>query len=171
MASKSKTKGSTWEREISQNLSKLYNENFRRVPTSGAFVGGKNSSRKASMGSNQIQATKGDIIPPDTWKYWNCEAKNYNELPFHQLVTGKCNQIDTWISQVFDAADQDDLNIILIKISRKGRYVLVQSEHNWLGNSHIAYVSDKHGSWKLFDYDEFWSTNVELVKEISEKSS
>lgn len=46
MPSKSKTKGSSFEREIAVYLSNLYKESFVRVPNSGAYTGGNNSHRK-----------------------------------------------------------------------------------------------------------------------------
>ena len=46
MSSKSKNKGNNWEREVANNLSTLYKESFIRVPSSGAYVGGKNNVRK-----------------------------------------------------------------------------------------------------------------------------
>ena len=40
MSSKSKAKGSGWERDVCQTLSELYDDNFMRVPNSGAYTGG-----------------------------------------------------------------------------------------------------------------------------------
>ena len=89
MASKSKTKGKGFEREVCNILSELYNDNFERVPHSGAFVGGQNAVRKSTLTENQIKAFKGDIIPPDHWNYFNCECKNYADFPFHHLLQEK----------------------------------------------------------------------------------
>ena len=46
MTSPSKAKGSSFEREIANFLSKTYDESFIRAPGSGAYIGGKNQSRK-----------------------------------------------------------------------------------------------------------------------------
>ena len=35
---KSKTKGKSWERDVANFLTKLYDESFLRVPNSGAFA-------------------------------------------------------------------------------------------------------------------------------------
>ena len=44
-------------------------QTFIRVPTSGAFLGGKNYDRRLDMSDGQVMAFKGDIIPPDDWKF------------------------------------------------------------------------------------------------------
>ena len=85
MPSKSKTKGSSFEREVAKELSDLYNESFVRTPSSGAYIGGSNVARKEVLSEGQIQSFRGDIIPPDDWKYFNVECKSYADFPFHQL--------------------------------------------------------------------------------------
>ena len=87
--SKSKNKGKGFEREVCNILSEIYQDNFERVPYSGAFVGGINAARKSTLTENQIKAFKGDVIPPDDWKYFNCECKNYADFPFHKLLQEK----------------------------------------------------------------------------------
>ena len=42
---KSKDKGKTFERDIANYLSELYEDSFTRVPQSGAYVGGQNAVR------------------------------------------------------------------------------------------------------------------------------
>ena len=81
------------------------------MPNSGAFLGKSNNYRKEILHEGQIRIMKGDIIPPDTWKYFNCEAKNYGEFPFHQLIQDECKLLETWLSQLMDVADQNDMNI------------------------------------------------------------
>ena len=169
MSSKSKTKGSNWEREIAKHLSELYSESFIRVPGSGAYVGGKNSVRKEVLHEGQIRAMKGDIIPPLDWHHFNCEAKNYAELPFHQLVQEECKQLESWLNQIYDAADEGDLNILIIKITRKGKYVAVQEGNHWQKQAHFLYHSEKYGYWQIYDYDLFWKNNHQAVKNQSLK--
>lgn len=168
MSSKSKNKGNNWEREVANNLSTLYKESFIRVPSSGAYVGGKNNVRKEFLHEGQIRAMKGDIIPPFDWKHFNCECKNYAELPFHQLIQGECKQLETWLSQLFDAADAGDLNILIIKITRKGKFIAVPSHIKWNNTiPYFLYHSPKYDNWKIFDYDMFWEYNKSLVKKLS----
>ena len=54
MSNKSKNKGKSWERDVCNFLSELYNQSFIRVPNSGAFVGGKNEFRKETLSTEQI---------------------------------------------------------------------------------------------------------------------
>lgn len=171
MSSKSKTKGSTWEREVANHLSALYKSSFIRVPNSGAFIGGKNSVRKEFLHEGQIRAMKGDIIPPGNWKRFNCECKNYADFPFHQLFQGECKLLESWLTQSIEVADDGDLTILIIKITRKGKFVAVQQASHW--NTllpHVLYNSNTHGPWLLYDYDLFWNHNSQTVKKLSTKN-
>jgi hypothetical protein len=168
MTSKSKNKGNTWEREIANHLSSIYNLKFLRCQGSGAFVGGKNTQRKAVLDAGQIQSFKGDIIPPTEWTSFNSEAKNYADFPFHQLYSGEVKQLETWLGQLVQVADPNDMNILMFKITRKGKYVAVESDKGWdLSHPHTNYTSVKFGNWQIFDYDSFWQHNHQLVKQLS----
>ena len=111
MSSKSKTKGNNFEREISTYLSDLYGLSFLRVPNSGAYVGGLNAQRRATLAAGQIKTFRGDIIPPD-----DCttviECKHYADFPFHSLL--KTNTpialLNEWINEV----ETDALSLIHI---------------------------------------------------------
>ena len=46
MTNRQKAKGSTFEREIANDLTERYGEKFIRTPGSGAYVGGKNAVRR-----------------------------------------------------------------------------------------------------------------------------
>lgn len=168
MASKSKTKGSSWEREFANFLTELYGEKFVRVPNSGAFIGGSNSVRKQGLDAGQIQSFKGDIMPPTEWKKFNCECKNYADFPFHQLTLGSVKILDKWIGQCLEAADEGDFNFLVIKITRKGTFIVAQ-HHPSLnpGNHYFSYQTDNHGSWFITDYKLFWNLNKEVVKHLS----
>ena len=125
MSSKSKAKGSGWERDVCQTLSELYNDNFMRVPNSGAYTGGMNAHRKDVLTTEQIKLSKGDIIPPVSFCNFVAECKNYADFPFHQLVKkSRIALLDTWIDQVELDSAQKDLWLLFIKITRKGTYVL-----------------------------------------------
>ena len=54
MPSKSKTKGSSFEREVAKDLSELYEDSFVRTPSTGAYVGGTNVIRKERLSEGQI---------------------------------------------------------------------------------------------------------------------
>jgi hypothetical protein len=171
MTSPQKAKGSAWEREISTFLSSLYGASFCRVPNSGAYIGGSNVHRKKTLSENQTKGFKGDIIPPDSWCSFNAEAKSYKEFPYHQLLSGSCKQLDTWLDQLMDVADEHDLNILFVKITRKGSFVAVQSRYTWVTDQFMYYTSAKHGDWILVDFDHFFNHNKDLLKIYSSSNS
>ena len=165
MPSKSKNKGSTWERDLAKKLSDIYDDSFIRTPSSGAYTGGKNTIRKQSMNEGQIQGFKGDIIPPDNWKRFNCEAKNYANFPFHHLLQNKdIPLMDGWIAQTLEAADEGDFNIMFIKITRKGTWVafptILTNHFNY--HAHIIYKD-----WVITDMDDFMNNNKDKIKYLS----
>jgi hypothetical protein len=131
MSNKSKNKGKSWERDVCNFLSKLYDDSFIRVPNSGAFVGGKNEFRKETLSEEQIKLSRGDIIPPLHYPYFLAECKNYAEFPFHSLISKtSIPLLDTWIDQVeHDVTNKNDLWLLFIKITRKGQYVLFDTNH------------------------------------------
>jgi hypothetical protein len=167
MPSKSKTKGSSFEREVAKFLSGLYGEPFVRVPNSGAYTGGLNSHRKSFLDGNQAKSFKGDIIAPDAWKNFNSECKSYADLPFHLILTGESNLLDSWLEQLMTAGDDNDLNILFIKISRKGKFVAVQSSLTWSSDNFVYYSSKSHGDWIIIEFNHFFNLNRDLLKSYS----
>ena len=167
MPSKSKAKGNAWELEVAKFLSETYKESFIRIPSSGAFVGGKNNFRKTQIDSAQLQGKKGDIHPPETWKHWNIECKSYADFPFHQLWYADVKILDAWIQQQKDVEDEGDLNLILIKISRKEKWVVFPQN---LGFQTDRYL--KYKGWMFVEWNQFWSVieNRDLVKKYSTES-
>jgi len=164
MPSKSKSKGNAWELEVSKFLTETYGESFIRIPSSGAFVGGKNVVRKSTLGNAQIQSKKGDIHPPEQWKHWNIECKSYKDFPFHQLWYTDVKILDSWIQQQKDVEDPGDLNLILIKISRKEQWVLFQDNLSFECKRGLLYKG-----WWFVNWDDFWlnNKNIYLVKKYS----
>ena len=103
---KSKNKGKSYERDIANFLSELYQESFTRVPHSGAFIGGQNFARIDKLSENQTRGFKGDIIPPDNFQLLVIEAKNYGEFRWNQLALGQeVKQLDEWIKQAQDSCE------------------------------------------------------------------
>ena len=167
MPSKSKSKGNSWELEVSKFLSETYNESFLRIPSSGAFVGGKNNFRKTQIDSAQLQGKKGDIHPPAAWKHWNIECKSYADFPFHQLWYANVKILDSWIAQQHEVEDVGDLNLILIKISHKDKWVVFPTT--------LGFVTDRclvYKGWTFTSWNDFWlkEINRDLVKKYSEQS-
>jgi hypothetical protein len=162
--SKSKTKGKTWENDVAKHLSSLYGDSFIRVPFSGAYIGGKNNSRKEFLHEGQIRAMKGDIVPPMGWKHFNCECKSYADFPFHQFPTGEIKLLETWFEQLHDVADPGDYNILIMKFNRKGKFIASQNPLLAQNQNHIVYNSGKFGQWIVQDYDKFWESNKAIVQ-------
>lgn len=164
MPSKSKTKGNSWELDVAKFLTETYGATFLRVPSSGAFVGGKNNHRKSSLDQAQLQSKKGDIHPPQDWKHFNVECKSYADFPFHQLFYTDVKILDSWIQQQHDVEDEGDLNLILIKISRKEKWVVYQNNVGFQSTRGLNYKD-----WVFVEWSHFWDepANVSLVKRVS----
>lgn len=165
MTSKSKTKGKSFERDIAKYFSDLYNDSFTRVPDSGAYTGGKNSFRKNNLTEGQIRSHKGDIIPPDNWKYFNCECKNYADFPFHQLLTqGPIPILEQWLEQTLDAANTGDCSILIMKFNRIGKYLAFQMPKDFKTYRHIDYQDKNNNLWRITGFDDFFSLNTNEFK-------
>lgn len=167
MPSPQKQKGSSFEREVAVFLSKLYNESFIRAPGSGAYVGGKNQSRTQILHEGQIRSFKGDIVPGQSFPNFNAECKSYADFPFHLLLSGECKVIDNWLDQLMSVADENDVSILFMKFNRKGKFVAVQSSLTWVSDNFTYYTSKKHKDWVIFEFDQFFKLNAELLKRYS----
>jgi hypothetical protein len=171
MTSPQKAKGSSFEREVANHLTKLYNESFIRAPGSGAYVGGKNQSRKQMLHEGQVRNFKGDIVPGQSFTKFNAECKSYADFPFHQVLAGSCKQLDSWLEQLMDVSDEGDLNILFVKINRKGKFVAVQTKYTWVTDQFMYYTSAKHEDWILVDFDHFFNHNKDLLKVYSDSNT
>lgn len=168
MASKSKSKGNNFEREVSTYLSELYQGSFTRVPNSGAFTGGKNSHRRDTLSEGQVRTYKGDVIPPDNWKKFNCECKNYAEFPFHQLLSkGKIGLLESWMKQTLDAADPGDFSVIFMKFNRKGRYICYQIPTEFKDYRHVDYTDEQGNTWRITGLEDFFELNKADFEKLS----
>jgi hypothetical protein len=168
--SKSKSKGSGFERELGKFLGETFNGSFVRSNNSGAFIGGKNAHRKASLSAGQIISNKGDLVPPDDMPKFVIEAKFYADFRFHQLLQpGPVPQLDEWIQQCLDVVDPHDFWIVCFKINLRGSYVVVP-EKFWpqlTFNNHSDYTS-VHGKFRVTDLKDFFSLNKDAVKLLSQ---
>ncbi|ASV44451.1 hypothetical protein PBI_SCTP2_436 [Salicola phage SCTP-2] len=161
MPSKQKSKGSSLERDIAKDLTQRYGETFVRTIGSGAFVGGANAYRKDTLTETQTRSHKGDVTPPDVFGFMNMECKFYKEFNFHQLFSNACPLLDTWIEQCLEPADKNDINIIVIKINRKGKYICVENNPKYDVTRGLKYKG-----WVFFDYDIFFEDNNESFKQL-----
>jgi hypothetical protein len=169
MPSKSKQKGSGYEREVAKFLSETYNESFIRVPHSGAFIGGQNQVRKQYLDQNQAKTFKGDIIPPDSWTKFNSECKNYADFPFHQLFKGTVRQLESWIEQCMTVADHGDFNVVFMKFNHRGTFAAFQNhwQNQFQLKNYLVYHSENHGIWIITDFEQLIKNNSHTIKHIS----
>ena len=159
MSRKSKIKGKSWERDVANFLTKLYNEPFLRVPNSGAFVGGYNIYRTQTMTEQQVKSFKGDIIPGPSFKHLVIECKNYKDFPFHKLLFAQeIKQLDDWIKQAQGSCEKNDVWILCIKVTHKCSFVV------W-DHSQIMVPSDgEYKDYQYCEFDNFWEDSSEDIK-------
>lgn len=120
MASKSKTKGKGYEREIAKHLSSIFELNFERTPGSGAFTGGQNAFRSNILSEEQQIIFDGDILPPKELGKFTFECKCRKEIPYHLLLT-EWSELDNWIEQ---ARSRVKWWFLLFKANRKGSCIV-----------------------------------------------
>jgi Holliday junction resolvase len=163
MPSKSKNKGSSFERDVAKKLSDLFGESFIRVTNSGAYIGGRNTYRKDTLSEAQIRHSKGDIVPGPSFVRMNVEVKNYADFPFYQLFTGSCRQLDAWIEQMLEVADEGDFNMLFMKFNRKGTFIAVPYNSHWDQTLSSFTYKSQHQVWQIFDLEQFLNNNKELI--------
>ena len=160
MSNKSKIKGKSWERDVANFLTKLYNEPFLRVPNSGAFVGGYNIYRTQTMTEQQVRSFIGDIIPGPSFKNLVIECKNYKEFPFHKLVFGQeIKQLDEWIKQAQRSCEKGDKWLLCIKVTHKVSFVV------WDFDKVQCPSAGEYKEYQYNEYSNYWDENFNEVKE------
>jgi len=125
MPNPNKNKGKSWERDLAKHLITVFNLNFERVPSSGAFVGGKNSFRMQKLTAAQQLISTGDIIVPDGLDQFSIEAKFYSDFSFGSLLSEQNAQLDKWIAQ---GNTSNKMSLIVFKINRMGGFVCFNKE-------------------------------------------
>jgi len=160
MANRSKEKGKRYERQVAEFLSKQFNTSFVRVPNSGAFVGGKNFTRRIQLTEGQTKTFKGDIIPPENWNIV-IECKNYEKISggLPAVIKGNSVQLNKWIKELrgdageLEGRSQLDYHILFLKITRVGEWFIVPEN--------ISVVEDK------IPYIQYWyEGNSYLILDI-----
>jgi hypothetical protein len=181
MSSKSKIKGSSFEREVAKYLSELYGESFiRNISGSGAYVGGKNFHRKSTLTDSQILSARGDIHCPESFSLLNIECKSYAQFAWHQLFE-ESKQLESWIDQLMAVSDIDSLNMLCFKITRQGRYIAVPAKvsiiHHqrertgmFIDINHVTYTTRYHGVWCIYPFESFLKSYRETVALLSSKN-
>jgi hypothetical protein len=131
----SKKKGNRWELQICKLLGSAFDDEFRRVPMSGGFIGKSNKMKNYFVNEGAVNNLTGDIITP-LWFPFLIEAKNYNDSPkLHNLLSIGDKDLDDWIKQAKDET----------KTAKK----------EWLI---IFNMTSKRKSFAVIDFDKFYST-------------
>ena len=160
MASPQKVKGKSYENAKANFLTEIFQQKFIRVPTSGAFLGGKNYERRHEMTDGQVMAFKGDIIPPDDWKLFNCECKFYKDFKFHQLLN-ESKVLDSWIDETLSTSNENDLNLIFMKFNNIGEYVAYQAKEKFRVKQYLKYYKQ----WCFTSHEQFWNDyNIQKIQ-------
>ena len=164
MPSAAKQKGNAWERDVAKDLSETFNENFIRVPNSGAYTGGANVFRIDQLTEQQRRMMDGDIMVPPCLSRYKIECKNYKTFDFHQLFNEN-KTLDKWIKQ----AEFGLLWFLVIKVTRKGSFILFRTEIS-KHFSYKNYLSYKD-KYVITDYKEFWQVNADAIRRLNEDST
>ena len=164
MPSAAKQKGNAWEREVAKDLSEVFNENFIRVPNSGAYTGGANVYRIDQLTEQQKRMMDGDIMVPPCLSRFKIECKNYKSFDFHQLFNEN-KTLDKWITQ----AEFGLLWFLVIKVTRKGSFILFRKDisDKFLYKNYLLYKQ----KYIITDYREFWVNNEDAIRRLNEDTS
>jgi hypothetical protein len=124
-------KGKVAERDICHEMELMFpGDIFRRVPMSGAFMGGFNFNKNMKINDEAKKTLTGDIITP-TWMKFSIESKAYDDDPqFHKILNGEDKTLDKWIDQATgDAAKVDKKMLIIFRItSKRSGYVCLERQ-------------------------------------------
>ena len=158
-----KQKGNAWERDVAKDLSETFNENFIRVPNSGAYTGGANLHRLDRLTEDQKRMMDGDIMVPPCLSRFKIECKSYKTFEYHQLFTDN-KTLNKWIKQ----AESGTFWFLVIKVTRKGSYILFPTtlSHYFRFKNFLRYT-DKY---IITAYTDFWKNNADALRRINESS-
>ena len=164
MPSAAKQKGNAWERDVAKDLSETFNENFIRVPNSGAYTGGANVFRIDQLTEQQKRMMDGDIMVPPCLSRYKIECKNYKAFDFHQLFNEN-KTLDKWIKQ----AEFGLLWFLVIKVTRKGSFILFRKEisKHFSYKNYLSYKDE----YVITDYKLFWQENANAIRRLNEDST
>lgn len=163
--SKSKNKGSSWERDCSKIFGSIFGGSWVRAAGSGAMIGGKNNWRKSVFSTNQTTSMKGDITPPDNMVHLCIEAKSYKDFAFHLLLSGDQKTLDSWIEQNNLVKGETDISLICMKFNRIGNFIATPFKKEYVLQSHVDYHG-KYGHYVVCKLEEFLNDNKELLEQI-----
>ena len=164
MPSAAKQKGNVWEREVAKDLSEVFDENFIRVPNSGAYTGGANFHRLDQLTESQKRMMNGDIMVPPCMSSFKIECKSYKTFDYHKCFTDN-KTLNKWIQQ----AESGDNWFLVIKVTRKGSYILfnINIAHYFRFENFLRYTKD----YVIIDYTNFWKNNVDAIRRLNKDTA
>ena len=140
----SKNKGSCFEREVRQLLTKASGFEWFRVPMSGAYSTSTNTSS---------HVFKGDVYTDEPFfKDLVIECKSYKDLKFNSFFNNKSVFWD-WIRQC-ESESQGHEWLLFFKINRLGTYVVRDINHQGVVNKVYNYEYLTKGYEKIRVYSE-----------------
>ena len=95
----------------------------------------------------QIRSYKGDVTVPPEFKRLNIECKSYATFSLPKIFTENNKQLDSWIAQVYDTADEGDINMIVINYTHNGKYICIEN-HELLNKENAI----KYNNWFFYFY-------------------
>jgi len=123
-----KKKGNRAELAIAKEFSELFNDTFRRVPQSGALVGGANRFKNMTLRQDAQEILAGDVICPE-WFPMSIESKCYGEKTgcnMYGILERNDPKLQEWIAQAKgDAEFAKKIYLLIIKITRKSDYCVI----------------------------------------------
>lgn len=161
-----KAKGNAFEREIANAFSDFFKDTFKRVPQSGALVGGVNRRIvEDGLRKDAVEILAGDIITPE-WFPFSLECKSYKDFAFHQVLTGENKVLDEWLRQAEDdAAVSNKTMLLIMKFVRKGIYVCSHNLSIGDGKELKEYLTDYSwykDNYLIYSIDEFYKNVKQL---------
>jgi len=163
MPSAAKQKGNSWERDVAKDLSETFNENFIRVPNSGAYTGGANFHRLDRLTEDQKRMMDGDIMVPPCLSKFKIECKSYKTFEYHQLFSDN-KTLNKWIDQ----AESGLCWFLVIKVTRKGSYILFPTSLSryFRFKNYLRY----NNKYIITNYIDFWKNNADALRKINENT-
>lgn len=157
----SKNKGSRVELEVVKILEKRFGKGkFRKVPSSGALVGGKNKEMSENLDISQKDTLASDIICPPNFSF-SVEVKGRKEASFWDLFNKKA-ELNDWLNQVYEDAEfANKKPLLIVKYNRKPMIAYVLTFTTF--NTYTSKCIFLYKSWSccllddlLKEPDEFW---------------
>lgn len=160
----SKQKGNRGELELCKILEKHFGQTFKRVPQSGAHVGGVNYNNQLREDAIEILAS--DIICPKDF-LWSLEHKNYNNdsVRIGHLLSEKNYDINEWWVQCKEDAEKSKKRpMLIVKLDRAERFCVIKLNNDILSllaseekKNYVIYMNNNGEQLLLINLKELLS--------------